>query len=102
MDVRQRSGRAGHDLHALQLSEGAPEPGFMFSALAGVLPAGDVSLTPAFEPGSTTTYRAEVSQPLLTIRAHTRLCPVDTTATGVTADGTALPIVNQQAQRRQR
>ena len=81
-------------LHALQLSEGAPEPGFMFSALAGVLPAGDVSLTPAFEPGSTTTYRAEVSQPLLTIRAHTPVS-VDTTATGVTADGTALPIVNQ-------
>ena len=81
-------------LHGLQLSEGAPEPGFMFSALAGVLPAGDVSLTPAFEPGSTTTYRAEVSQPLLTIRAHTPVS-VDTTATGATADGTALPIVNQ-------
>ena len=80
-------------LHGLQLSEGAPEPGFTFSALAGALPVGNVSLTPAFEPGSTT-YRAEVSQPLLTIRARA-VGSVNFTATGVTADGRALPIVNQ-------
>ena len=39
-------------LHGLQLSEGPPEPGFMFSAMAGQLPDGNVTLTPAFDPGS--------------------------------------------------
>ena len=95
LDALYAAGRAVPDttLHGLQLSEGPPEPGFTFSAMAGRLPNGNVTLTPAFEPG-TTTYHAEVSQPLLTIRARAAVS-VDITATGVTADGRALPVVNQ-------
>ena len=80
-------------LHGLQLSEGPPEPGFFFSAMAGQLPDGNVTLTPAFDPGSTT-YHAEVSQPLLTIRARAAASG-NITATGVTADGSTLPTGNQ-------
>ena len=80
-------------LHGLQLSEGPPEPGFFFSAMAGQLPDGNVTLTPAFDPGSTT-YHAEVSQPLLTIRARAAVSG-NITATGVTADGEELPAGNQ-------
>ncbi len=95
LDLMYAAGRGVPDTiqHGLQLSEGSPEPGFMFSALAGQLPNGSVTLTPAFEPG-TTTYHADVSQPLLTIRARAAVS-VDITATGVTADGRALPVVNQ-------
>ena len=56
-------------LHDRQLAEGKPELGFMFSALAGELPDGNVSLTPAFEP-DVVAFTANVSQPLLTIRAR--------------------------------
>ena len=65
----------------------------MFSAMAGQLPDGNVTLTPAFDPGSTT-YHTEVSQPLLTVRARAAVS-VNITATGVTADGEALPAGNQ-------
>ena len=95
LDVMYAAGRGVPDttLHGLQLSEGSPEPGFMISALAGQLPNGNVTLTPAFESGSTT-YHAAVSQPLLTIRARAAVSE-SITATGVTADGRALPIANQ-------
>ncbi len=53
----------------LQLSEGPPKPGFMFSAMAGNLPAGDLTVAPPFEP-EVTTYAAEVSHPLVTVRAR--------------------------------
>ena len=41
----------------------------MAQALAGKLPEGKLSLTPAFEPG-VDSYTVTVSQPLLTIRAR--------------------------------
>ncbi len=56
-------------LDDLQLSEGPPKPGFMFSAMTGKLPAGDLTVTPPFKP-EVTTYVAEVSQPLVTVRAR--------------------------------
>ena len=80
-------------LHGLQLSEGSPESSFMFSALAGELPDGNVSLAPAFEPG-VTSYIADVSQPLVTIRARAA-AGVNMSVTGTTAGGAELSIVNQ-------
>ena len=80
-------------LHGLQLSEGAPEPGFMVNVLAGRLPDGNVSLDPAFEPG-VTAYVASVSERLLTIRGRAA-AGVKMNVTGTSATGNALSIVNQ-------
>ena len=84
-----------HDvtLHDLRLSEGPPESGFMFAALAGALPSGNVSLAPAFEPG-VIAYSAGVSQPLLTIRARAA-AGMTMSVTGMAAGGAALSSVNQ-------
>ena len=87
-------------LHDLQLSEGSPESGFMFAAMAGALPAGTVSLDPAFEPG-VNAYSATVFQPLLTIRARAA-AGMTMGATGTAAGGAALRNVNQRHRQRQR
>ena len=85
-------------LRDLQLSEGLPERGFMASSIFGALPAGNVSLVPAFEPG-VMAYSATVSRPLLTIRARAARwragAEIRVGATGTAAGGAELRIVNQ-------
>ena len=56
-------------LHDLQLSEGPPSPGFFMSAMAGKLPPGDLTPSPAFAPGAAS-YAAAVAQSDLTIRCR--------------------------------
>lgn len=56
-------------LHDLQLSEGSPSPGFFVSAMAGKLPPGDLTPSPAFDPG-VTSYTAAVAQSDLTVRCR--------------------------------
>ena len=56
-------------LHDLQLSEGPPSPGFFMSAMAGKLPPGDLTPSPAFAPG-VASYTAAVAQSDLTIRCR--------------------------------
>ena len=80
-------------LHDLQLSEGPAESGFMFAAMAGALPDGNVSLAPAFS-SAVTSYRADVSQPLLTVRARAA-AGMTMRVTGTAAGGAALSQVNQ-------
>ena len=87
------SERAPLGLDDLQLSEGAAKPGFMFSALAGKLPEGDVTVTPAFDP-QVTSYSAKVSQSLLTVR--TRAAEgVEMSVTGTAAGGDELTAGNR-------
>ena len=85
--------KAPVDLDDLQLSEGAPKPGFMFNALAGKLPEGDLTVTPAFEP-QVTSYAANVSQPLLTVRARAA-AGVEIRVTGTAAGGDELTTGNR-------
>ncbi len=56
-------------LHDLQLSEGPPSSGFFMSAMAGKLPPGDLTPSPAFAPGAAS-YTAAVAQSDLTIRCR--------------------------------
>jgi hypothetical protein len=56
-------------LHEFQLSEGPPSPGFFASAMAGKLPRGDVTPSPAFDP-SVTSYTIAVAQSDLTLRCR--------------------------------
>lgn len=56
-------------LHELQLSEGPPSPGFFVSAMAGKLPPGNLTPSPAFDPG-VTSYTAAVAQSDLTVRCR--------------------------------
>ena len=85
--------KAPVDLDDLQLSEGAPKPGFMFNALAGKLPEGDLTVTPAFEP-QVTSYAANVSQPLVTVRARAA-ASVEMRVTGTAAGGEELTTGNR-------
>ena len=85
--------KAPVDLDDLQLSEGAPKPGFMFNALAGKLPEGDLTVTPAFEP-QVTSYAANVSQPLVTVRARAA-AGVEMRVTGTAAGGEELTTGNR-------
>ena len=85
--------KAPVDLDDLQLSEGAPKPGFMFNALAGRLPEGDLTVTPAFEP-QVTSYAANVSQPLVTVRARAA-AGVEIRVTGTAAGGDELTTGNR-------
>lgn len=87
------SERAPLGLDDLQLSEGAPKPGFMFSALAGKLPEGDVTVTPAFEP-QVTSYSANVSQSQVTIRVRAAE-GVEMRVTGTAAGGDELAAGNR-------
>ena len=80
-------------LDDLQLSEGAPKPGFMFSAMAGRLPEGDLTVTPAFEP-QVTSYAANVSQPLVTVRARAA-AGAEMRVTGTAAGGDELTTGNR-------
>ena len=80
-------------LDDLQLSEGAPRPGFMFSAMAGRLPEGDLTVTPAFEP-QVTSYAANVSQPLVTVRARAA-AGAEMRVTGTAAGGEELTAGNR-------
>ena len=80
-------------LDDLQLSEGAPKPGFMFNALAGKLPEGDLTVTPAFEP-QVTSYAANVSQPLVTVRARAA-AGAEMRVTGTAAGGEELTAGNR-------
>ena len=80
-------------LDDLQLSEGAPKPGFMFSAMAGKLPEGDVTVTPAFEP-QVTSYSAHVSHRLVTVRARAA-AGVEMRVTGTAAGGDELTAGNR-------
>lgn len=80
-------------LHGLQLSEGAPEPGFMVSAMTGSLPDGNVSLDPEFEP-NITSYTATVSARLMTIRGRAA-AGVRMNVTATTAKGQELSIDNR-------
>ena len=80
-------------LHDLQLSEGPAESGFMFAAMTGALPAGNVSLAPAFN-SAVTSYRADVSQPFLTVRARAA-AGMTMRVTGTAAGGAALSQVNR-------
>ena len=85
--------KASVDLDDLQLSEGAPKPGFMFSAMAGRLPEGDLTVTPAFEP-QVTSYAANVSQPLVTVRARAA-AGAEMRVTGTAAGGEELTAGNR-------
>ena len=85
--------KAPVDLDDLQLSEGAPKPGFMFNALAGKLPEGDLTVTPAFEP-QVTSYAANVSQPLVTVRARAA-AGAEMRVTGTAAGGDELTTGNR-------
>ena len=85
--------KAPVDLDDLQLSEGAPKPGFMFNALAGKLPEGELTVTPAFEP-QVTSYAANVSQPLVTVRARAA-AGVEIRVTGTAAGGEELTAGNR-------
>ena len=80
-------------LDDLQLSEGSPKPGFMFSAMAGKLPEGDVTVAPSFAP-RVTSYTANVSQPLVTVRARAA-SGVEMRVTGTAAGGDELTASNQ-------
>ena len=80
-------------LQDLQLSEGPPEAGFMAQALAGKLPEGKLSLTPAFEPG-VDSYTVTVSQPLLTIRARAA-AGVKMDISGTASGGGELRVANR-------
>lgn len=80
-------------LDDLQLSEGSPKPGFMFSAMAGKLPEGNLTVAPAFEPGMTS-YTANVSQPLVTVRARAA-AGVEMRVTGAATGGDELTASNR-------
>ena len=86
-------GEAEVSLQGLQLSEGPPEPGFMGHALAGKLPEGKLSLTPAFDP-AVNSYTVAVSQPLLTIRARAA-AGVKMDASGTASGGGELKVANR-------
>ena len=56
-------------LHDLQLSEGPPSPGFFMSAMAGKLPPGNLTPSPAFDPG-VASFTAVVDQSSITVRCR--------------------------------
>ncbi len=56
-------------LHGLQLSEGPPSPGFFMSAMAGKLPPGNLTPSPAFDPG-VASFTAAVEQSSITVRCR--------------------------------
>lgn len=80
-------------MHELQLSEGAPSPGFMMSALTGQVPEGTVSPAPLFDP-CVTSYAAGVDQPVLTIRARATAETASMSVMGRSADGAELSVGN--------
>ncbi len=88
-----RGEEADVSLHDLQLSEGPPEPGFMAHALAGKLPEGKLSLTPAFDPG-VNTYTVAISRPQLTIRARAA-ADAKMDANGTASSGDELKVANR-------
>ena len=56
-------------LHDLQLSEGPPSPGFFVSAMAGKLPPGNLTPSPAFDRG-VASFTAAVDQSSITVRCR--------------------------------
>ena len=56
-------------LHDLQLSEGSPSPGFFMSAMAGKLPPGNLTPSPAFDPG-VASFTVAVDRASITVRCR--------------------------------
>ena len=95
VSVRRDAPSGSAVLHDLQFSEGPPEPGFLASAMSGVLPEGSTRPTPAFSPG-VESYDLEVSEAQLTIRASAA-AGSSFAVGGTTAGASALEIINQSS-----